>query len=533
MTPTTQHETQSTAREYLAVLRRRRWIVILCALLVPFAAVALSLREETLYEASADVLLTRQDVNSSLTGIEDPTQGSDPERYASTQASVAAVPEVAGRVLKSTGTPGDPHDLLENTSVSPKNNADLLEFAVTDPDPARASALTTAYAREFTDYRRELDSLSLDRSRRQVEARLARLRARGEIETGLYDELEDKNDEIRGLQSLQNASAVLVRPAGDARKVQPKPVRNGLIGLVLGLALGIGLAFLRDALDTRLRSAEDVGEDLGLPLLARVARPPRALRQEDRLVMFAEPHGPHAEAFRVLRTNLDFVNLERGARVIMVTSAVEAEGKSTTAANLAIALARAGRRVMLVDLDLRRPYLQNFFAVEPTPGLTDVALGHADLDEAISHVALTPGGEHDGGHETNGHSGVDGVLQVLPSGPLPPNAGDFVNSRALVNILSDLRDRADIVLIDSPPLLSVGDALALSAHVDGLILVTRLGVIRKRTLQDLEAALEASPGAKLGFVLCGADEEDRPEDAGYYYHRRPVQTPASRFRERV
>ena len=143
---------------------------------------------------------------------------------------------------------------------------------------------------------------------------------------------------------------------------------------MLGLMLGIGLAFARDALDTRVRSAAEIGDRLQTTLLARIAAPPRALRRRNRLVMIASPHSAQAEAFRMLRANLEFVNLDRGARSIMVTSALEKEGKSTTVANLAVALARAGKKVALVDLDLRRPAIATFFALPYSlPGVTNIA----------------------------------------------------------------------------------------------------------------------------------------------------------------
>src|SRR5207248_1374590 len=145
--------------------------------------------------------------------------------------------------------------------------------------------------------------------------------------------------------------------------------------------LGIGLAFLWEALDTRVRSAEEIDERLKLPLLGRLPEPAKRLRMENRLAMVDEPTSAGAEAFRMLRTNVDFANLERGAKTIMVTSAVEGEGKSTTAANLAVAFARSGKRVVLIDLDLRRPFVDKFFTANGHPGVTQVALGMASLEE--------------------------------------------------------------------------------------------------------------------------------------------------------
>src|SRR5205823_1128448 len=151
----------------------------------------------------------------------------------------------------------------------------------------------------------------------------------------------------------------------------------------IGVLLGIGLALLWETLDTRVRSAEDVSSKLRAPLLGRLPTPSRRIRNSDSLVMIEEPEGVQAEAFRMLRTNLEFARLERDAKTVMISSAIEQEGKSTTIANLAIAVARSGQRVALVDLDLRRPYLDRFFHLEGRPGIAHVALGQVSLDQAL------------------------------------------------------------------------------------------------------------------------------------------------------
>jgi len=220
----------------------------------------------------------------------------------------------------------------------------------------------------------------------------------------------------------------------------------------------------------------------------------------------------------MLRTNLDFATLGHEAKVLMVTSAVQQEGKSTTIANLAVALARAGKRVVLVDLDLRKPFVDKFFRLDG-PGVTQVALGHVSLDQAVAtfvmmdpRAASTNGnGNGNGNGRGKGHSVL---LEVLPSGPIPPDPGEFVGTAALTEILEELRERADIVLIDAPPALHVGDAMTLSTKVDGIIVVTRMKTVRRQMLAELSRLLHGSPTPALGYIVTGADEE---EGYGYGY----------------
>ena len=516
MTPVHGVHATPAVSHVLRVLRRRKWLFLQAVVLVPAVAVVVSLRQQELYRSSAEVLLSSQNLAASLTGIQDLTFAQGAERVAQTQADLARVPEVAGRVLEATGlTDRTPADFLEASEVSAKVNADLLVFQVTDPSPSLAARLTTEYARQYTIYRRELDTTALTRARGEVEDQLARLEAEGDRKSPLYAALAEKEQQLRTLEVLQTSNAFLVRPAGAAEKVQPKPVRNGGLGLLLGLVLGLGLAFLRETLDTRVRSAEEIEERLGLPLLARLPEPPRNLRRKQELVMLAAPSGPQAEAFRMLRTNLDFANLERNVRTIMVTSAVEREGKSTTVANLAVALARTGRRVVLVDLDLRRPIIHRFLRLEGRPGLTNVALGQVRLEQALVRLGVSDAaGRRDAQPNGDGQAAVTGILEVLLSGPLPPQVGEFVGTPALAEILEQLAERADLVLIDSPSLLTVGDTMTLSSRVDALLVVTRLNVVRRPMLTELARALEASPAQKLGLVVTGAGLD---EGYGYGY----------------
>jgi succinoglycan biosynthesis transport protein ExoP len=506
----------SDLTEFLRIIRRRGWIAVLAAVLIPAGAVYYSLKQPKLYQADATVLLSRQNLAATISGIPD-YSFYDPS-VAQTQAELAKVPEVAERTLRATGI----HDLtasqlLGETQVIPQRDTDLLSFIVIDGSVLRAMRLATEYARQYTLYRRDIDTASIKRASQDVSGRLEQLVAQGKGGGAAYKDLVQRQQQLQTLEALQTSNASVVRKATGAAQVQPRPFRNGFVGLALGLIVGIGLALLWEALDTRVRSAEDIEHRLRLPLLARLSEPSRRLQRKNALAMIADPTGHQAESFRMLRTSIDFVNLDRNARVIMVTSALDREGKSTTIANLAVAFARTGRRVVLVDLDLRRPALANFFGLNGREGLTNVALRECSLDEAIKYVAVESQGAGSSSVNGNGSGAIEGVLELLLAGPPPPGAGEFAASNAVGEILDDLRERADLVLVDAPPLLQVGDAVTLTARVDALFVVTRLKTLRRPVLRELARVLEACPGEKLGFVLTGAKFEEGYGYAGYRY----------------
>jgi succinoglycan biosynthesis transport protein ExoP len=323
---------------------------------------------------------------------------------------------------------------------------------------------------------------------------------------------------------------VLVRSAENASQVQPKVMRNVVLGLLVGLLLGVGLAFSRDALDTRVRSSDEIAERLGLQLKARIAAPPARLQRAQRLLMLAEPDSPNSEDYRILRTNLELMDLNPGSRVggparrdspdsgqvLMITSAVREEGKSTTAANLAVALSRSGWRVVLLDLDLRRSILHRFFAMRLSPGASDVILGRVTLEQALTQIPVIPPDRNpDIASGRNGSTSYAGLLQFMPAGRPPPNPGECVGSSGVGTLIAELRRRADLVVIDTPPLLAVGDAMTLSAHVDKLLLITRLDIVRHRMLNELRRILRASKAEPIGFVITGPEREEDNDTAGY------------------
>jgi len=494
------------------ILRRGWWIIVLATCLVAGVAYYQSSREQPLYSASSTVLLKYQNLASGLTGIQDlSTVYQDPQRVAQTQTQIAMSPDVAERVVRAAQIPSlTPGSFLGDANVTASTDSDTLLFNVVYGDPETAAKLATIHATEYIQHRRELDTSSLVAARKELEGRIDELNSTGFKGSALVAKLVENEQALRTMEALQTANASLLRPATGAAQIQPRTKRAVVLGAVLGLMLGIGLAFARDALDTRVRSANEIADRLGATLLARIAAPPRRLRRSQRLVMLDSPQSAQAEAFRMLRANLEFVNLDRGARSILVTSALEKEGKSTTVANLAVALARAGQRVALVDLDLRRPALARFFGIPAShPGVTDIVGGSSTLEQALMQVSRDPRGRAETPHVGNGAgtTATGGVLGVLTSGPIPRDPGEVVKDKRLVAMLDQLEGSFDFVLVDTPPLLTVGDAMTLSAQVDAMITIARLRMLRHGVLDELARSLETCPTIKLGVVVTEAEAE--------------------------
>lgn len=490
---------------YLHVLRRGVWIVVLCTFLLGAAATYLSARQAKQYESSADVFLSNQDLSASLTNIQTPYV--DPVREAEDQAILAGTPAVARRAVALAHIPGlTAADAAGSVSISPDPTSDLMTFTAVGAEPRRAAILATAYARAYIAYRHQVDTAALVQAETQVEQRMQQLEADGGKSSPVYADLSSKDQQLKTLQVLQGSNAFLARAAGGATQIQPKPKRNGVLGAVLGFMLGIGLVFVLDAMNTRVRNPAEVEQRLGLPLLGRLPEPARKLRRRGALALIDEPNAPAADAYRVLATNLEFVNLDRGAKTIMFSSATRDEGKSTTVANLAVALARMGRRVVLVDLDLRLPTIREFFEIRQDDGLTTVALGYTRLDDALVRIPLRSEAELEFIPSVGGSP--SGSLEVLTTGPLPPNPAEFAASSSIQDIFGQLIERADVVLVDAAPLLQASESVALTAKVEGLVVVTKLTTMRRSMLNELHRTLEGLPVITLGVVATGAATDD-------------------------
>jgi Mrp family chromosome partitioning ATPase/capsular polysaccharide biosynthesis protein len=521
----------ASAADYLAIFRRRKWVIIGLPVIAAVITYILSSTQAPVYQSSAAVSFELANVSLSSLPY-------DPTTYLATQAQVARSTELARRVVARARVPGEtPGEFLANSSAEPQAGTYILTLKASADTPDHARRLADAYAGEFQIYKAQFETKTVQDQLRQLNATINSLGTKSGL---LYENLLQQKLQLNTVGKQNANNARVLDPAGGGAKIRPRPQRNAIIGGLLGFVLGLGLAFLAEALDRRVQSESEVEQALAVPLLGRVPRPERSPERANRLVMVTAPSSLHAEPFRKLRTSVEFVNLDPPARTIMVTSAGPREGKSTTVANLAVAFARAGRRVALVDLDLRWPMLHSLFGLRGYEGITDVVVDRVTLDDALQPVALptpNPAVAEDGSKgqalttsasvRSNGRSNAEGVLHLLPCGTIPPAADEFLERSRIAGVLDELSSRFDLVLVDAPPLLAVGDAMALTTKVDAMLIITRVGIDR-RQLHELARQLQSARAEILGFVLTGVTDADSSYGYGYGYGHDPRAYPAER-----
>lgn len=289
----------------------------------------------------------------------------------------------------------------------------------------------------------------------------------------------------------------VIAPAGPAIQVAPQRGNNLLLAALLGLVLGFCFALLQEYLDDRINAPEDARRILQAPILSYV---PLVEAEEHRLLTSHSGGGSLLESYRVMRTNVQFAAVDAPTNSILVTSTAPGEGKSVTAANLAVAMAMDGRAVILVDADLRRPTIHSKFGVDQRPGLTNVLVGHTALEDALRDTDV-PG------------------LRLLTAGPLPPNPAELLNSRAMAHVHEQLKAMADVVIFDSPPFLATADAQVLAAEADGVLYVVQFGEARKSAVRHAVELLQQARARVLGVVFNKIDLTSRRDDYYYGYYR--------------
>ena len=513
-----------TLRDYLSVLWRRKWVILLVVAVATTSAYFFSARQSNVYEANADIIYEKQlDIANPLTGqtYTDPTERT---LELNSVASVLGSPDMVKRanaLLQAenaalTGFEVSSEPLTDTGSGTTSTSTNVVRITASSTDPQLAAAAADAYATAFINYRDERVLMQIDRAVKALKLKLASYSGAAKESTD-YLVLAQRLSDLEILQDTATGNfRVLVPATVPDTPVSPKPLRSAILGFGVGLFAAIGLAFLLEQFDTRVRRAEDVAQILRQPILGRIPRISKRVVGEHPVVTLSEPDGHAAEAFRLVRTNLDFMSVDADVRSLLVTSSVQGEGKSVTVANLAVAMALAGKKVVIVDGDLRRPRQHQYFGLANDHGVSTVTTEQGSLASAIQKVELTGAASGANGVDfAQWASGGEAMsrLYVLTSGPLPPNPGEIVASRRFAGLIEVLLGEADIVLVDSPALLAVGDTAALASKVDGLVFLADMHVATKPMLQQAAEQLAKLPCEPLGIIVRTEHERGR----GRYY----------------
>jgi len=516
-------------RQFLVLARRHAWLIAAIALLAGGVAYVLSSRETAQYSATAQLLYSPGvDVSNPLATqvYVDPNAQQLQIQGATTMITS---PEVDRRVASEIGTesPWPPYTVAATVSASsqPGQSTSYSTGAivtVASPDAQWAAKLANEYAKQFINWRIDNERASIGSAEAVLKAKLEEYKTPGQLASSEYAILTERLRDLEIRAATANGEFVLAVPAtAPDAPYAPRPKRSTILGFGVGVLVGLGLAFLRERLDTRLRSHDEVGEMLELPVLGRIPRISSDELKEGSLVVLTQAEGPAANAMRLLRANLEFASLGDEHRALMIVSALQGEGKSLTIANLATSLALAGKRVLLVDGDLRRPQIHKLFGVANTAGVSSVIAGLVELADAIQPsgplVMRT--------HTTSTRLRPKTVeapdasvprLWLLTAGPHPPNPGEMIGSQRFASLIGQLKSMPfDSLLVDSPAFLAVGDALALAAGVDGVLLVANIKMTRRPLLEEAKEFLALMPAQKLGVIIVN---DDANHDERYRYY---------------
>ena len=500
-----------TLRDYLSVLWRRKWIILLVIVVATASAFYFSYRQPSVYEAYADLIYEKPlDISNPLTG-----QGyTDPNERALELRSVGSVlasPDMerrANAVLKEksvavTGFEVSAAPVQDDTAGAASTSGNVVRITATSQDPERAAAAANAYAGAYIAWRKERTQLQITTGIDALREELSGFEGAARQSTE-YLVLAQRLQDLKLLEATATGNfRVLVPATVPETPVSPKPLRSALLGFGVGLFAAIGLAFLLEQFDARLRHADEAARILRLPILGRIPRISKRLLGESAVVALSHPDGHPAEAFRLLRTNLEFMRVDEDVKSLLVTSSVQGEGKSVCVANLAVTLAMGGKKVFVVDADLRRPRQQQYFGLDNRRGVSTVVTGQTTLDDSLQKVYLDPvTGANDVDFKTWAHGSESlSRVYVLTSGPLPPNPGEIVASKRFAALIETLAEEADVVIVDSPAMLIVGDTPALASMVDGLVFLVDMHVARRPMLQQAADQLVRLPCRILGLVL--------------------------------
>lgn len=446
-------------RDYLRILRRRWLSIALVTLLAGAVAAGITSIQTPMYASSARLFVTTSETDSAAL-----FQGSQfSAQRVKSYADLITSRELAERVVKDLDLRTDADDLSERVEATVGVETVNLTLTVANTDPHDAQRIAQSYAEQLVDLVRELETPP-------------------------------------GQEQAPIKATIVDSASFSDSPVSPQPLRNIGLGIALGLLLGFGLAVLREVLDTRVRSAEDLAAITDAPTLGAIVHDSSTTKHP--LLTQIPAHSPRAESFRVLRTNLQFVDVDRPQKIFVVTSAVPEEGKTTTAVNLAMSIAQGGARTLLMECDLRRPKAAQRLGFDSATGVTSILVGRIKAEDAV---------------QTQESTGLD----FIAAGAIPPNPAELLQSRAMTELLADLRDAYEFVVIDAPPLLPVTDAALIAAKADGALLVISHGKVTKDQVAHSIERLDQVDARLVGLVLNKIPTKSKSYGYGYGYGYAP------------
>ena len=507
--------------EYLRVIRNRKWTIILTTVVVVAAVLIASLLMTPMYESTAQLLRSKSNLDAALFGTR-VFEVQDRQQDIQTGARIVKLETVAQRVKQELGTEKSTGLLLDAVRVEPQSGTDVVEITAESPDPQFAADLANAFAQEFISFRQETDRQAVVEARTMVQEELDQLSSQeASSEYGMT--LRSKLQELQILESMQDGGFSIIQQAVVPEDpVSPQPVRNGVLGLAVGLVMGLGLAFGREYLDRGIKDEEEAERAFGVPVLASIPALGKwgssGERQTIALGFEKSDSSPLLEAFRSLRTNLQYFDVDRSTRSILISSGSPREGKTVTTFNLGLSLALSGERVIVMEADLRRPLLHRYLGLNNSMGVSTVLTGGCSFSEALQLVrtddyapeALVQGKEGEGPKQA-----LQKNLYCMTSGPLPPNPAELLGSQKMRETLAKARELADYVLVDSPPLLAVPDAAILAPHLDGTVVVALIGETTVDGAGLIHTQLERARSNFFGVVVTGIKPTDK-RYRGYY-----------------
>lgn len=487
----------TTLEQILRVLRRRWHLIAICVILVAGTAILFSLLQQDKYTASASLLFDNTQFDQELFGSNFTTAATDPTRDAATNIDLVSLPTVASRTAATLHLTTEM--VRSAISVSGGGQANVAQVSATDPDPVRAAEIANTYVQQYVFFRQQADRAKIAGAQNLVQKELGALPA-AQRYGSVGESLQNRADQLGVLAALQTGNAEVVQPASVPTSPSfPKTSRNAVVGALIGLLLGLGLAFLAERLDRRVRDVSELEDAYAVPVLGAIPESPSYSTAGTQALPPVE-----AEVFALLRARLRYFNVDREVRSLLVTSATPGEGKTTVALNLALAEAAAGNMsVVLVEADLRRPALRQRLALTRGPGLSEILSRNATIDEALTSCEIPGRG--------NGH-GPTASFSMITAGASPPNPGELVESRAMIDLLGSLTERFDLVILDSPPTAVVSDAIPLMRLVSGVVIVSRIDVTTRDATRHLREQLRKLKAPTLGVIANAVPLKGR----GYY-----------------